>query len=97
MTGTDQEKLQQLGKFKFADQATWMLNAMWPKEQDAHAEELWNFVAMFAEFEIENHGDCCDLDEMGMHLVFEWIYKHQMMQEMRALPQGRRRRSSGSA
>ena len=97
LTGTDQEKLQQLGKFKFADQATWMLNVMWPKEKDAHAEELWNFVAMFAEFENENHGDCCDLDEMGMHRVFEWLYKHQMMQEMRAPPQGRRRRSSGSA
>ena len=40
LTGTDQEKLQQLGKFKFADQATWMLNDMCPKEQDTHAEEL---------------------------------------------------------
>ena len=78
-----EEKLQQLGKFKFADLATWMLNTMWPKEKDAHAEEQWNFVAMFSEFEIENHAEGCDLNEMGMHRVFEWMDKHQTMQEIR--------------
>ena len=50
-----------------------MLNAMSPKEKDAHAEELWNFVAMFSEFEIENRAEGCDLDEMGIHRVFERI------------------------
>lgn len=79
-----EEKLQQLGKYKFADQATWMLNAMCPEERDVHAVELWNFVAMFSEFEIENHAEGCDLDEMGMHRVFERMDKHQTMQEMRA-------------
>ena len=79
---TDREKLQLLGKFKFVGQAAWMLNDIWPKEQDMHAEELWNFVAMFAEFEIENSEQGRDLDEMDMR---------QTMQEMRALPQCRRR------
>ena len=40
LTGTDQEKLQQLGKFKFTDQATWMLNEMRTMEQDTHSEEV---------------------------------------------------------
>ena len=61
-----------------------MLNSMWPKEKDAHPEKLWNFVAMFSELEIENHAEGCDLDEMGMHRVFERMDKHQTMQEMRA-------------
>ena len=61
----DSEKLQQLGKFKFADQATWMLNAMWSEENKAHAERLWNFVAMFSELEIENHAAGCDIEAMG--------------------------------
>ena len=79
-----EEKLQQLGKYKFADQATWILNPMWSKEKDVHAEKLWNFVAMFSEFEIENHAEGCDLDEMGMHRVFDRLDKHQTMQQMRA-------------
>ena len=77
-----EEKLQQLGKCKFADQAMWMLNTMRPNEKDEHAEELWNFVGMFWEFEIENHAEGCDLNEMGMHRVFEWMDKHQTMQQM---------------
>ena len=61
-----------------------MLNAMWPEKQDAHAEELLNFVAMFSEFELENHAEGCDIDEMGMHRVFERMDKHWTTQEMRA-------------
>ena len=57
---------------------------MWSKEKDVHAEKLWNFVAMFSEFEIENHVEGCDLDEMGMHRVFDRLDKHQTMQQMRA-------------
>ena len=68
-----------------------MLNDIWPKEQDTHAEELWNCVAMFAEFEVENSEESRNLDEMDMHRVFEWMDKHKMIQEMRALPQCRRR------
>ena len=76
---SDQEKLNTIGKKVFKEQAIWVLNSMWPTEQDKHAEELWNFVAMFAEFEIENHAEGCDLDEMGMHRVFERMDKHQTM------------------
>ena len=55
-----------------------------PKELDAHPEELWNLVAMFSEFELENHAEGCDVDEFSMHRVFERMDKRQTMQEMRA-------------
>ncbi|KAL7720784.1 Calcium-regulated actin-bundling protein C-terminal domain-containing protein [Entamoeba marina] len=80
---TDQEKLNEIGKTKYADQAVWMLNAMWPDDNGSHAEELWNFAALFSEIDPENHAEGCDLDELNMHRVFEKINKHQTMQEMR--------------
>ena len=56
---------------------------MSPKEKDAHAEELWNFVAMSSELEIEKHAEGWCLEAMGMHCVFELVDKHRTIQEMR--------------
>ncbi|EKE40296.1 hypothetical protein ENUP19_0188G0014 [Entamoeba nuttalli] len=79
----DLDKLKEIGSKKFQEQAIWMLNAMWPKDQGANAEELWNYVELFGSLELENGKEGSDLDELGMHRVFEKIQKQQTMQEMR--------------
>ena len=49
-------------------------------------------VAMFSEFEIENNAARCDLDEMGIHRVFERMDERQAMREnARSFPEGWRR------
>lgn len=80
---TDQEKFNAITKKCFKEQAIWMLNAMWPASKDEHAEELWNFVQTFSDYEIENHAEGCDLDELNMHRVFEKIGNQKTAQEMR--------------
>ncbi|ELP88475.1 Tropomyosin, putative [Entamoeba invadens IP1] len=80
---SDLEKLKQINEMKFKDQAVWMLNAMWPKDGDSKAEEIWKFVATFSELEQENHAEGKDLDEMNMHRVFEKLGNQLTMQEMR--------------
>ena len=80
---SDNELFKKLNKKVFKDQAVWMLNALWPTKKDTVAEEIWNFTKMFAEFEIENHEEGCDLDELNMHRVFEKLNCHKTVQEMR--------------
>ena len=80
---SDNETFKQLNKKVFKDQAIWMLNALWPTKKDTVAEEIWKFTQMFAEFEIENHAEGCDLDELNMHRVFEKLNLHKTVQEMR--------------
>nr|BAN42039.1 M protein, serotype 2.1 precursor, putative [Entamoeba invadens] len=80
---TELEHLKEIGQKKFQDQAVWMLNAMWPKEQDKRAEELWNLIVLFSSLELENGKEGCDLDEMNMHRVFEKLNAQQTFQEMR--------------
>ncbi|EAL51334.1 hypothetical protein CL6EHI_004550 [Entamoeba histolytica] len=80
---SDMDKLKEIGSKKFQEQAIWMLNAMWPKDQGKSAEELWNYVELFASLDLENGKEGSDLDELGMHRVFEKIQKQQTMQEMR--------------
>jgi len=83
---SDQEKLNAVAQKKFSEQAIWFLNAMFAKgdeEGNKHAEELYKFVNIFAEFELENHSEGHDLDEMQMHRVFEKVNQQQTMQEMR--------------
>nr|BAN40474.1 tropomyosin, putative [Entamoeba invadens]BAN41217.1 tropomyosin, putative [Entamoeba invadens] len=79
----DLEQLKTIGQKKFQDQAVWMLNAMWFKEKDARAEELWSLVSLFASLEQENGKEGCGLDEVNMHRVFEKLNAQQTFQEMR--------------
>ena len=55
-----------------------------PDELEEHADGLWNFDAMFSEFEIEKHAAGCDLDGMWIHRVFVQMDKRQTIHEMRA-------------
>nr|BAN38087.1 TolA protein, putative [Entamoeba histolytica] len=80
----DQETFKALNKKCFKEQAIWMLNALWPTYKDTMAEEVWGFSQMFSEFEIENHENGCDLDELNMHRVFEKLGNQKTVQEMRS-------------
>ena len=80
---SNMELLKEIGSKKFEEQAVWMLNAMWPQTQDQYAEEVYQYIKIFADLELENGKEGCDLDELGMHRVFEKIQKQQTMQEMR--------------
>ena len=60
-----------------------MFNAMWPKDKDTYAEEIYQFVEMFAGLAGEDGKEGNALDELGMHRVFEKLSKQQTMQEMR--------------
>lgn len=80
---TNMDLLKEIGSKKFQEQAIWMLNAMWPNDQGANAEEIYQFVSMFAELDIEDGKEGCALDELGMHRAFERLQKQLTMQEMR--------------
>ena len=72
---TNMELLKEIGSKKFEEQAIWMLNAMWPKDQGANAEEVYKFVSLFASLELEEGKEGCGLDELGMHRVFEKLHR----------------------
>lgn len=79
----DKQKLETISKKTFKEQAIWYLNATYGVDQDKNAEDLWNYVNKFAEYEIENHEAGCALDELNMHRVLEFFNLHKTIRDFR--------------
>jgi DNA repair exonuclease SbcCD ATPase subunit len=78
----DADKLKELATYPYKAQAIWFLNAFWHKHED-QAELLWNYVAKFAEFDLQNGANGCELDELNAHRFLEFFNETQTVREMR--------------
>jgi len=82
LRGTDNEKLEQLTKKTYKDQAIWFLNGFWDTKS-SEAELLWNYVFKCKELDLELHEAGSGLDEMKAHVFLEFFHETQTVREMR--------------
>merc|ERR1712137_611506 len=78
----DHEKLQELSKLTYKQQAVWFLNAFW-EEREGEAELLWKYVLTCADLDMELHGDGCGLDEVNAHRFLEVYGETLTVRELR--------------
>ena len=78
----DADKLKELATYNYKGQAIWFLNAFWNKYEQ-EGELLWNYVAKFAEFDLQNGANGCELDELNAHRFLEFFNETQTVREMR--------------
>jgi len=66
----DQEKLDNLCKLNYKDQAIWFLNAFWHKFGEAEADNIWKYKHKHDELD-DKHKEGCQLDELQAHRFLE--------------------------
>merc|ERR1712137_1012921 len=76
------EKLQELSKLTYKQQAVWFLNAFW-EQVEKDAELLWKYVLTCADLDMELHGDGCGLDEVNAHRFLEVYGETLTVRELR--------------
>lgn len=79
---TDADKLRELATFPYKNQAIWFLNGFWHKFED-QAELIWKYVLKFAELDLQNGANGCELDELNAHRFLEFFQETQTVREMR--------------
>ena len=79
----DHEKLQELSKLNYKQQAVWFLNGFWEQHQD-QAETLWKYVHTCQKLDIEFHEDGCGLDEVNAHRFLEEYNETLTVRELRS-------------
>ena len=60
---SDLDKLHDLCKRTYKEQAVWYLNAFW-EQHESEAERLWAYVLLLNELDLEFHEEGSALDEM---------------------------------
>ena len=78
------DKLHDLCKKTYKEQAVWFLNCFWEDFAEKEAELLWQYVLKNAELDLENHEEGCGLDEMKAHVFLEKFDETLTVREMRA-------------
>lgn len=79
----ERTKLKELSEKKYKDQAIWFLNAYWLENGEKEAENIWNYVLKFSEYDNENHEEGCALDELNIHRILEFYNDQQTIQQFR--------------
>merc|ERR1711974_144109 len=80
---SDLDKLHELCKKTYRDQAVWFLNAFWDTKE-SEAERLWDYVQKLNELDLEFHEEGSALDEMKAHVFLEKFDETLTVREMRA-------------
>jgi len=78
----DLSKLHSLCEKNYRQQAVWFLNCFW-EQLSAEAEELWSFVHLCNELDLEKHADGNGLDEMKAHVFLERKQDTHTVRELR--------------
>jgi len=78
----DHEKLVELAKLTYPQQAVWFLNGFW-HEYDQQAELMWNWVEKLAKLDLQNGVNGNGLDEVNAHRFLEGFNETMTVQEMR--------------
>jgi len=79
----DLDKLHDLCKKTYKEQAVWFLNAFWDTKE-SEAEKLWDYVQKLNELDLEHHEEGSALDEMKAHVFLEKFDETLTVREMRA-------------
>ena len=82
VTAAQQEAWSEIVSKKYADQAVWFLNGFWG-ELEAHAEDVWKWVELFAQLDQEKKAEGCELDEFWSHKFLEQLGETMTVIEMR--------------
>jgi len=83
LTGVDDaDKLKDLATYNYKGQAIWFLNSFWHKHEQ-EGELIWQYVAKFAEYDLQNGANGCELDELSAHRFLEFFNETQTVREMR--------------
>jgi hypothetical protein len=78
----DKEKLDNLCKRPYQDQAVWFLNAFF-EQYEAEAETLWKNVAKYVEIDVDNKEEGCEVNELEAHRFLEAFDETMTVREMR--------------
>merc|ERR1712100_216646 len=78
------DKLHDLCRKTYKEQAVWFLNCFWEDFAEKEAELLWQYVLKNAELDLGNHEEGCGLDEMKAHVFLEKFDETLTVREMRA-------------
>lgn len=79
----DHEKLQELSKLTYKQQAVWFLNGFWDQHQN-QGETLWKYVNSCAELDLEHHEEGNGLDEVNAHRFLELFNETLTVRELRS-------------
>jgi len=78
----DYEKLTNLTKKCYKDQAIWFLNGYWHKFSD-DAELVWKYVLKFQQLDLQKGAEGNEVDEVNAHRFLEAFQQTQTVREMR--------------
>merc|ERR1711976_973868 len=81
---SDLDKLHELCKKTYKEQAVWFLNCFWEDFAEKEAELIWQYVETNEKLDLENHEEGCGLDEMKAHVFLEKFDETLTVREMRA-------------
>jgi len=79
-----EEKMQNLIKMTYKEQAVWFLNCYWEEWGDQEGERLWSYVQKCNELDLENHENGNGLDEMKAHVFLESFDETLTVRALRA-------------
>ena len=83
LSGTDIQKLEELAKKTYKEQAVWFLNAFWAEYGQSESEKLWQYVEKFASLDLQRGAQGFELDELNGHRFLESINETMTVREMR--------------
>lgn len=83
LSGTDAQKLEELAKKTYKEQAVWFLNAFWDQYGQTESEKLWQYVEKFASLDLQRGAQGFELDELNGHRFLESINETMTVREMR--------------
>merc|ERR1712100_921337 len=81
---SDLDKFHDICNKPYKEQGVWFLNCFWEEFAEKEAETVWNYVITNSELDLENHEECCALDEMKAHVFLEKFDETLTVREMRA-------------
>jgi chemotaxis protein histidine kinase CheA len=80
--GDDREKLSNLCKKTYKEQAIWFLNASWLSNEKS-AEDFWKYVQKCADLDLQKKATGCELDELNTHRFLEHFKNERTVKELR--------------
>jgi len=81
---TDQDKLDDLCRRPYKDQAIWFLNGFWKKLGDAEAKNIWKWKHKFDTLDLEKGKEGNQLDELNAHRFLESFNETLTVQALRS-------------
>jgi DNA repair exonuclease SbcCD ATPase subunit len=79
----DREKLTNLCKKTYKEQAVWFLNATWEGQGQAESETVWKYVHKCADLDVQKKATGFELDELNAHRFLEHFKNERTVKALR--------------